>query len=184
MYAELIKSKFPTDENLGLYSSPHLPAVKLGKVLAAETKIQPTDVVAFHLDAGYFSSSYVLLTNTHCYYPGSNFALAELRDARFEGKNVIAAVNLKGGFAEHKMACASEDAARVVTKILNDISNKKEEVKLPEATYETFELKEANWLKLRDEVIKTIDVLYEKFNDGKLSLMEYEGKKADLLSRL
>jgi hypothetical protein len=185
MYAELIKTKFPSDENLGLFVAPSLPAVKLGKVLSSETRIkQPGDVLAFHLDAGFFSSSYIILTATECFYPGSGFALAEVRDARADGKFAIANVNLKGSFTEHKMGCGSEGAAKVVARILNDIGGEKEEIKLPEPTYEGFDKAQVDWLKLRDEVMKTIDLLYEKFNDGKLSLLEYEEKKSDLLMRL
>ena len=41
-----------------------------------------------------------------------------------------------------------------------------------------------DWLLLRDEVMRTIDQLYERFQDGKLSLLEYENKKEQLLARL
>lgn len=185
MYAELIKSKFPSDESLDLYVAPSLPAVKLGKVLSGETRIkQPGDVVAFHLDAGFFSSSYVVLTADECFYPGSGFRLSEVRDARADGKKVVAYVNLKGSFTEHAMSCGSEGAAKAIARVLTDVGGKKEEIKMPEPTYEGFDKNELNWLKLRDEVMKTIDLLNEKFNDGKLSLLEFEDKKADLLSRL
>lgn len=40
------------------------------------------------------------------------------------------------------------------------------------------------WLELRDEVLRTIDLLYEKYQEGKLSLIEYETLKEDLLRHL
>ena len=39
MYADLIKRKFPHDQELDLYVQPQLPAVQLGKVLAKDTRI-------------------------------------------------------------------------------------------------------------------------------------------------
>jgi hypothetical protein len=39
-------------------------------------------------------------------------------------------------------------------------------------------------LLLRDEVMRTIDMLHERFQDGKLSLIQYEEKKTELLARL
>ncbi|MCS7085291.1 MAG: hypothetical protein RMM53_05855, partial [Bacteroidia bacterium] len=50
--------------------------------------------------------------------------------------------------------------------------------------YSSFSADARVWLELRDEILKTIDRLHEAFNAGKISLLEYEDKKAELLRRL
>jgi hypothetical protein len=185
MYAELIRSRLPHDERLGLFVSPHLPAVKLGKILMNERRIkQPGDVVAMHLMEGFFSSSWVIFTENECFYPNGVFALAEVKDAKTEGAKVKVTVNLKGGFVFHDLTCGGEDTARVISRILLEISEAKSKAEIPSQSYEGFDKKEIAWLKLRDEVMRTIDMLFEKFNDGKISLIDYEEKKQELLNRL
>ena len=49
---------------------------------------------------------------------------------------------------------------------------------------ETYTTAEIDWLKLRDEVMRTIDFLYQRYNDGKLNMLEFESKKEELLGRL
>ena len=87
MYANLLKEKFPEDERLGLYKFPNLPAKKLGKILTSETRItSPNDVIGFHLSESFFSTKYVIFTDTQCYYPGGSFYLEDCRDIQEIGR--------------------------------------------------------------------------------------------------
>ena len=56
--------------------------------------------------------------------------------------------------------------------------------KIVKQTYEGYSNTELDWLNLRDEIMRTFDMLYDRYNDGKLTLLEYENKKEQLLSRL
>lgn len=188
MYAELIKRKFPHNQDLDLYVQPKLPAVQLGKVLAKDTRIaSPSDVVAVHMHGGMFSSSLVILTTDKCFYPGGSFLLEDAREATIDGKSLVVTANHVGAITNHKFSVKNEDVARVLRKIFSDIAyyDAKTEKKVEE-TYENLEYNpdEINWLKLRDEVMRTIDMLTERFNDGKISLLQFEEKKEELLSRL
>ena len=188
MYADLIKRKFPHDQQLDLYVQPQLPAVKLGKALAKDTRVaSPSDIVAVHMYGGMFSSSLVIFTTDKCFFTGGSFLLEDVREATFEGKTLIVTVNQGGAPTNHKIGVKNEDVARVLRKLFSDIAYfDAKSVKHLEKTYENlgYNKEEINWLKLRDEVMRTIDMLTERFNDGKLSLLQFEEKKDDLLSRL
>ena len=188
MYADLIKSKFPHNTDLDMYVQPNLPAVKLGKVLAKDTRIaSPSDVVAVHMHGGMFSSSLVILTSEKCFYPDGSFLLEDAKEATMDGKNLIVTANRLGAISQHKFSVKDEEAAQVLKKVLSAIAyhDPKMEQKVA-ATYENFDYNpaEINWLKLRDEIMRTIDLLTERFNDGKISLLQLEEKKEELLNRL
>lgn len=186
MYANLIKEKFPTDERLGLYKFPNLPAKQLGKVLARETRItSPNDVLALHLSEGLFSTAYVIFTQDSCFYPGGKFLLEDFRELQLQGANCTALVNQKGSFTPHTFQVKSEEVGQLLRKLFQNIQQfDPEKVELPQKDYSSYEGKALDWLLLRDEVLRTIDLLYEKFSEGKLSLLEYEDKKEELLRRL
>lgn len=188
MYTDLIKRKFPHDDQLDLYVQPKLPAVKLGKALMKDTRVaSPSDVVAVHMHGGMFSSSLVIFTAEKCYYPGGSFLLEDVRDATIDAKSLTVTANQGGAPTNHKFSVKNEDVARVLRKIFSDIAyyDAKTEKHVAQ-TYENlgYNPEEIKWLKLRDEVMRTIDLLSERFNDGKLSLLQFEEKKDDLLSRL
>lgn len=189
MYSALLKEKFPVDERLGLYKVPGLPAQKLGKILASETRItSPNDVIGFHIIEGFFSTKYVIFTGRECYYPGGSFLLEDCRDIQVNGTSCIAVVNQKGGFTNHQFSVSAEEVGVLLKKVIQniqafDMGKSKLSAKQP-ADYSQYEGKSIDWLLLRDEVMHTIDLLYEKFNEGKLSLLEYEEKKQQLLDRI
>lgn len=188
MYADYIKRRFPQNDKEGMYAAPNLPAVKLGKILIKERSVkQPGDVAAMHLDEGVFSSSYILFTGEGCFYDGQSFLWEDTRGAVAEGKKIKVTLNVHGGgFSERFLKAKSETAAKMLATVIENIARHDPESAQQEEkpSYEDFEGSALDWLLLRDEVMKTIDLLYEKFMDGKLTLLEYEEKKTELLARL
>ncbi len=189
MYRDFIKRKFPHNEDLGLFVAPRLPATKLGKILMQETRVkQPSDVVAMYLDSGFFSSTYLILTDTTCYYQGGTFDLETLRSCTASGKQIEFLISGIGSTTGQRITIGSQEAATTLAKVLDDLAywdkDKADETAPDPDKYIQFEGQAVDWLLLRDEVMRTIDMLYDRFQDGKLSLLEYESKKAELLARL
>jgi predicted aspartyl protease len=189
MYREFIKRKFPQNDDLGLYVSPQLPATKLGKILMKETRVkQPTEVIAMYLDTGFFGGTYLILTDTKCYYDGGMFDLETLRSCSASGNVVEFTITGIGTTTAQRVKLGDANAASTIAKVLDDLAywdKEKENETAPDPNkYHAFEGQAVDWLLLRDEVMRTIDQLYERFQDGKLSLLEFESKKTDLLARL
>ena len=185
-YTTLIKGKFPVDERNGLFLSPNLPAVKLGRILRRDKRINsPSDVLAMHTYSGTFSSGVLLFTRDACYYPKGSFLLEDVKEFQHKGDDCTVFVNQKGQFVPHEFSVKNEQVARSLGKVFDAIRyNDPVAEAMVKNTYEGFSHTELDWLKLRDEIMKTIDLLYDRYNDGKLTLMEYENKKEELLSRL
>jgi hypothetical protein len=180
---------FPQSPNLGLYASPGLPAVKLGKILLNDSRVkQPGDVAALYLEEGFWGKTYVILTSESCIYPDGKFELADVKGAEASGKTVSVAVNRLGALNNFVIKVKDDEVAQTLARVLTDISRFDPQADANAANskpdYSKFEGQAIDWLLLRDEVMKTIDLLFEKFNDGKLSLLEFEEKKAELLARL
>ncbi len=190
MFRNFIITKLNTDERNGIYVAPNLPAVKLGKILIKERRIsQPGDVAAIHLDEGIFSDTFIILTTDTCYYPNGSFPIAEVKTAEPEGRSIHVVVNRLGSMEEHRFKTGNEIAARNFSRVLEEaprhlVRQELESAEQELKDYSQFEGKELDWLKMRDEVMKTIDLLHEKFNEGKISLIQYEEKKDQLLARL
>ena len=189
MYRDFIKRKFPQNDNLGLYVAPQLPATKLGKILMKETRVkQPTDVIAMYLDTSFFGGSYLILTDTKCFYEGGMFDLETLRACAASGSTIEFTITGIGAGATQHVKLGDDNAAATIAKVLDDLAywdKDKEAESAPDPDkYKAFEGQALDWLLLRDEVMRTIDQLYERFQDGKLSLLEFESKKTDLLGRL
>ena len=191
MFAKLIKESFPHDERAGLYRVPNLPAVKLGKILIKDTRIaSPNDVLAMHLYSSMFNSATILLTSERCFYDKGEFPLEEVKEFQYKAKDCTVMVNQKGQFIPHSFSVKNEQVAQSLKKVFESIAyhdpKSEELVKQAQKKYEEagFNEAEISWLKLRDEVIKTIDMLYARYNDGKLSILEYEDKKTELMDRL
>lgn len=186
-YSDLISRRFPKDDTLEFYAKPSLPAGKVGKALSAYTRIQPNQVLALHIYGNMFSGGVICFTATHCYHPKGSFALEDLNASELKEDQVLVSVNQGGSSTGGLLKAENEQAARLLHGFLQDIIFEPkgdqilEEVK---ADYSKYSPEAVNWLELRDEVMRTIDLLYQRFNDGKLSLLEYESKKADLLGRL
>jgi hypothetical protein len=189
MYREFIKRKFPHNEDMGLYVSPRLPATKLGKILMKETRVkQPNDVIAMYLDTSFFGGTYLILTDTKCFYEGGTFDLETLRACKVDGKTVEFMISGMGSTYSQRVKLGDEQAANAIAKILDDLAywdkGSEEETAHDPEKYKAFEGQALDWLLLRDEVMRTVDMLHERFQDGKLSLLEYESKKTELLARL
>lgn len=190
MYRDFIIRKFPANESEGLFVAPQLPGAKLGRILMKETRVaQPGDVVAMYLDTGFFGSTYFLLTDTKAFHMDGQFDLERVRSAQADGKHFLVALGTNTGTDQVRVKLGDADAAAAIAKVLDDLAFHdagKEEIlqNTSRSDYRQFEGQAIDWLLLRDEVMRTIDLLFEKFQDGKLSLLEYEGKKQELLDRL
>jgi hypothetical protein len=186
-FSAIIQKKFPYNEKLGFYVKPNLPAKILGRALNTYTKISsPADVVAFYYFSNMFSSGNVALTGTHLFAPKNSFLLEDIKGAQANKNNVEIMLNQNGNTVRYVLSVQNEEAAQILAKFLEDIAYtpRGEQIVSAVNSYEVFEAKELNWLLLRDEVMKTIDMLYDRFNEGKITLLEYEEKKQELLSRL
>ncbi|MGQ9863982.1 MAG: hypothetical protein ACUVRD_05835 [Bacteroidia bacterium] len=185
-YRELLKRKFPQNPKLGFYVHPQLPATLLGRVLVRYTHItSPAEVVALYHRERFLSSIEVVFTGTHLYDMESYFPLENLRGVESRRKDLVLGFVQGGITAPHTLRVGNETAAKILQKIFEEIIYyaPKEEFQALEK-YQDLDFQSVQWLALRDEVLRTIDRLYEMYQEGKLSLIEYEEKKADLLKRL
>ena len=187
-YTELIKEKFPEDDRNDLFKVPNLPAVKLGKLLLKDRRINsPSDVIAMHEYGGLFSSGYVLFTRNACYYPDGSFLLEDVKEFQHDGGKITIFANQNAQLVPHKFSVGNEQVAKSLKRLFEaaksyDPKSVKQMEKVRD--YSEFSHTELDWLNLRDEVMRTIDMLYERYNDGKLTFLEYENKKEELLGRL
>lgn len=189
MYREFIQRKLSPNENLGIYVSPNLPGGKLGRILNVETSVKPSEVVAFYIDSGLFSTVYFIITATRCFFSGGSVNLENLRGAKADGKRIELMTAAGAGATTQTVKLGDEQAAALLAKALDDLAywdpeKEKATAAASEEAYAQFEGTALDWLKLRDEVMRTIDMLHERFQDGKLSLLQYEEKKTELLARL
>lgn len=189
MYAAYLKEKFPQDDKNGLYVAPNLPAVRLGKLLIKERRISsPNDVMALHYYSSTFSSGWVMFTADTCYYEEGSFLLEDIKEIQLDGRKMTVFANQQAQFVPHKITVKNEQVAQTLKRILEGAGRYDPRAKkaLEQIDYQEkgFNAAEVSWLNLRDEVMRTIDLLYERYNDGKLSILEYEEKKDELLSRL
>jgi hypothetical protein len=186
MYADFLKEKFPQDDKNGLYRKPNLPAVKLGKLLIKDRRISsPNDVVAMHYYSGFLGDGMLLFTSSKAYYEGGSFLLEDIKEVQVNGSKMTVFANQQGQFVPHQLSVKNEQVANTLQRLLERMASKDPVAQqLVAQTYEGHADAEINWLNLRDDIMRTIDMLYERYNDGKLSLLEYEAKKDELLGRL
>ncbi len=188
MYADFLKERFPHDEANGLFRAPNLPAVKLGKLLMKETRIaSPNDVLGIHLWSGFLGGGYVMFTKDRCFYSDGEFALEDVKSADPQKDKIFVVTNLQGQLEPNELDVENDIVATALARLLSAMAGVDPKAKQAlENTYreEGYSVAEINWLQLRDEVMRTIDFLYDRYNDGKLSMLEYESKKEELLSRL
>jgi len=185
-YSTLIKDKFPEDERNDLYKVPNIPAVELGKLLRKDTRIaSPADILAMHSWSSVFSAGSLLLTRSGCFYPKGSFLWEDIKEYQHKGNEVTVFVNQNGQLVPHQFSVKNEQVAKSLAHLFDAIryTDPKSEAQLQQV-YEAYNPTEVEWLKLRDEIMRTIDMLYERYNDGKLTLLEYEQKKEELLARL
>jgi len=186
MYADLIKEKFPQDEKNGLFRFPKLPAIKLGKLLIKDKRISsPNDVLAMHQFSGFLGDGYLLITADKVYYKGGAFLLEDIKEVQIKGSKMTVFANQQTQFVPHTLSVKNDQVAQTIGRIFESLGNRDPKAEeLVSQTYENYSTTELDWLNLRDEIMRTIDMLYDRYNDGKLSLVEYEDKKDELLSRL
>lgn len=185
-YYELLKRKFPQNPKLGFYVHPQLPATLLGRVMVRYTHISsPGQVVALYHRDRFLSSIEIVFTGTHVYDTKSYFPLENLRGVENKGKDLVLGFVQGGVATPHMLRVGNETAAKILQKIFEEIIYyvPPQELSILEK-YQDLDVQSVQWLALRDEVLKTIDRLYEMYQEGKLSLIEYEEKKAELLRRL
>ncbi len=186
-YRDFIVSRFPFDDKLGFYVKPNLPASAVGKALNLFTGIKnPSDVLAVYLFDKLLGSGGVAFTETTAHYNKATFVLEDVRSALAEDKNVHVDVNRGGALSRHTFRVEKPEAAATLARFFEALSAvpKVQELPLSAGDYSSYSHDARLWLELRDEIIKTIDMLYDRFNAGKISFLEFEDKKADLLRRL
>jgi hypothetical protein len=187
-FTDILLRKFPYDEKLGFYVKPNMPASKLSRALASNSKIQAAEVIAFHLYGGIFSSGAVVFTPTLCYFEGGVIRLEDLKAAKKMENFIQIEVNQGGRYTSNKIKCLNTEAAALLENVLNAIIDAPRLDDIPilveKKDYSQYSKEAINWLELRDEIMATIDMLHQRFMDGKISLIEYEEKKTELLSRL
>lgn len=186
-FLDVIQRKFPTDSRLGFYLAPNLPAQKIGMALMSFTKISsPSDVVAVLEYGNFLSKKFLIFTASECYYDKGSFKLADLKSAILnQGESIQVSVNQGGNIVTHVISLGNSQVAGLLVDVLEAIADAPKEAPIELKTdYSKFSKEAVQWLEIRDEVMKTIDLLNQKFQDGKLSLLEFEEKKSDLLSRL
>lgn len=185
-YTEVIKRNFPSDESMKFYVQPDIPSGITGRVLNDFTKLNIPDVVAVHAYGTLLDKDYIVLTDTQLFYEKSHFDLVNMKGANERDRFVDVDVNVNGNITRHTLKTKSPEAAKVLARVLDTLSfqDKASDLMPEDKDYSQYSQTSLDWLELRDEVMRTIDLLHERFQNGKLSLLEYEEKKADLLSRL
>ncbi len=185
---EYILTRFPNNPGEGFYVRPHLPARKLGRVLMDYTRIKsPAEVQAFYYQGGFFGSSHSVITRTACYASKTEFLLEDVVAGDAREKYLVVSLNQGGNFTEARIKTASEKHAKVLARFFDGLTSiPKTEKLVREITEKAEQLnrEEIRWTKLKEEILKTIDKLYELYQAGKISTTEYEIAKQQLLERL
>ncbi|MCS6895402.1 MAG: hypothetical protein NZZ60_04545 [Bacteroidia bacterium] len=186
-YRVLLLRKFPENPTLGFYRHPKLPSSLLGRTLVRFLHVtSPADVVAFYYHERLFRSYEVLFTDTHVYDKQAYYPLEDIRGVERKGDTLILEVNQLGRALLHQMPLGVDLAAELMERVFELIIRAPKEDAIEKVIQMRTGLNMASvqWLELRDEVIRTIDLLHEKYQEGKLSLLEYEMLREDLLRRL
>lgn len=187
-YKAIIERQFPNDERLGFFVKPNLPTSILGRVLNDHTKLGPGDVLAIHRAGGGMlgGGGTIALTATHVYYDKGFFLLEDIRSAETHGKTVTVDVNQNGASVPHTLKADSEEAAPILARTLDTLGlqSKTQDIPVTDYAAQGFDKAAVQWLTIRDEVMRTLDMLHDRFQAGKLNLLEYEETKAELLGRL
>jgi hypothetical protein len=186
-YKDFILQRFPFDDKLGFYVKPHLPASVLGKALNLFDGIKnPSDVIAVYLYDKLLGAGGVALTETTAHYSKAMFVLEDVRSGMAEDRTVHVDVNRGGALSRHSIRVEKPEAGATLARFFGTLADvpKADAIALPAGDYSSYSPEAKLWLELRDEILKTIDLLHERFNAGKISFLEYEDKKADLLRRL
>jgi hypothetical protein len=185
-YSQIIQRNFPNDERLGFYVKPNIPSGKQGKILNDFTRLSPGDLIACHIFGGMLGGGSIAFTAKACYYEKAFFNYEDCKGANARDRFVDVDVNQSGAAVRHTLKCENDEAAKILARVIDTIAAqpKADDLVQPAPDYSKYSKESIQWLELRDEVMRTIDLLYDRFQNGKLSLLEFEEKKADLLGRL
>ncbi len=183
-----ILTRFPNNPGEGFYVRPNLPAKKLGRVLMDYTRIKsPAEVKAFYYHGTFFGSYHLVITGKTCYAPKTEFLLEDVVAGENQEKYTIVSINQGGNFSEIRIKTDSEKHAKVLARFFDGITSIPKTEKIVAEIKEKSEQlnrSEIEWIKLKDEILKTIDALYELYQAGKISSTEYAFAKEELLGRL
>ncbi|MCS6790839.1 MAG: hypothetical protein NZ580_07660 [Bacteroidia bacterium] len=186
-YRALLIRKFPENPTLGFYRHPKLPSSLLGRTLGRFLHVtSPADVLAFYYQERFFTSYEVLFTDTHVYDKRAYYPLEDVRGVERQNRTLFLEISQLGRIVIHKMVLAVPLAAEIMERVFTLIIRHPKEDAIEKVLQLQADLNPASiqWLKLRDEVLRTIDLLHEKYQEGKLSLLEYEMLREELLKRL
>lgn len=186
-YRALLLRHFPENPTLGFYRHPKLPSSLVGRSLGRFLHVtSPADVVAFYRYDRLFRSYEVMFTDTHFYDEEAYFPLEDVRAVQRKENRLIIGLQQVGKVLYHTLDLGHPLSAELMEKVFEMIIHAPKDDLLERARYLRAGLNPASiqWLELRDEVLRTIDLLYEKYQEGKLSLIEYETLKEDLLRHL
>lgn len=186
-YRVLLLRKFPENPTLGFYRHPKLPSSLLGRTLVRFLHVtSPADVVAFYYHEKLFGSYEVLFTDTHVYDKVAYYPLEDIRGVQRSEKTLRLEISQVGRIVSHEMRLGSPLAAELMERVFELIIRAPKEDAIEKVIQMRAGLNPASiqWLELRDEVMRTLDFLHEKYQEGKLSLLEYETLREDLLRRL
>ncbi|MCX8113350.1 MAG: hypothetical protein N3E49_09225 [Bacteroidia bacterium] len=186
-YRVLLLRKFPENPTLGFYRHPKLPSSLLGRTLVRFLHVtSPADVVAFYYHEKILHSYEVLFTDTHVYDKKAYYPLEDIRGVQRKDKRILLEINQLGRLISHTIPLGTPLAAELMERVFELIIRAPKEDAIEKVIQMRAALNAASiqWLELRDEVMRTIDLLHEKYQEGKLSLLEYEMLREDLLRRL
>jgi len=184
-FTDIILRKFPTDADAGFHAKPKLPGAELGRVLSTRKNVKTTEVIALYRWGGWLGGGSWVFTPERLYIEGGFVQLEDLKSAKADGRMVQLAVNHGGELQQQAAKTDKPEHAEWLVNVLEAIiyAPKAEEA-LQSVDYTGYDPQQVNWLELRDEVLRTLDELHRRFQDGKLTLQEYENAKTDLLARL
>jgi hypothetical protein len=187
-YADALQKRFPHDDAQGLYRSPMIPAGPLGKAFRSFRTIStPKDILGLHHQSGMLGSVSLAVTATHLHHDKGSIPLDDLRSAEADGNTLTVTAMTLGIASQLRLRCGSERAASLLARCLDDLRYQETPPELVPADmgdYSQYSPEAQLWLELRDEILRTLDQLHERFQLGRLNLMEYEEAKANLLRRL
>ncbi len=186
-YRALLLRKFPENPVLGFYRYPKLPSSLVGRLLGRYPHItSPAEVVAFYHHERLFGGHEVLFTDTHFYDATAYFPLEDVRGTVIQGSRLVIELSQLGRMIQHRMELGQPVATEIMQKVFELIiqAPKDDLLEGVRQLYAGLDRTSIQWLALRDEVMRTIDLLYERYQEGKLSLVEYETLREDLLRHL
>lgn len=187
-YSNFILQYFPDLPSEGFYIKGRFPATILGKVLMAYPQIKsPAEVLAFYYKKSFLSSFHLVITATMVHGKGIAVPLAEIKEATYQKQTLVLYVNKGGGTIPVNLKVKTEKDAKALARFFEAIA------RIPKTKPFTQEIEqleqelnkhEIRWIRLKDQILQTLDTLHQMYQAGKISLVEYEETRQKLLERL